>query len=129
MSSILYKNNNQQGENLFNCQFLSFLLEYKECGFRSVKNVNNFWGEEQSYESKHFWIMYPTQCVSFDGCKLTMPTSLEIGPSLEYSLTSLRDKEENILWFFMFDVVLFLKLFFEQTYWIPSFPPSESGLR
>ena len=38
--------------------------------------------------------MYATQCVV--GCKLTIPISLENGPSLNYIPTSLKGKGESI---------------------------------
>ena len=40
--------------------------------------------------------MYRTQCVPFDGCKLTIPVSLENGLSLKYTPTSLKPKNERL---------------------------------
>ena len=41
--------------------------------------------------------MCKTQCVPFDGCKLTIPMSLENGPSLRYTATLSDPIEERAL--------------------------------
>ena len=61
--------------------------EYKQYPFRSKINPKIVWGEEQPYLSKQFSFMYATQCVPFDGCKLTIPIQTENGPSLRHIST------------------------------------------
>ena len=47
----------------------------------------------------------------FDGCKLTIPMSLEMGPFFKDIFTSIEDQDARICCDFLFDVALFFNLY------------------
>ena len=49
--------------------------------------------------------------LSFEGCKVTIPTSLENGPSYKYIPTWFNPIEISTCCIFLFDVVLFFHLY------------------
>ena len=94
-----------------NLEFGFFCSEYKQYPFPFTINLDNLFGIEQPYELKKLSLMYATQCVPLVACKITIPLSVVEGPSLKYIPTSLKDKKERICWIFIFDVLLFFKLY------------------
>ena len=57
--------------------------------------------------------MYAIQCDSFDGCKITIPISLESRPSLRYISTLFNPKQRRLVEFFAIDVQFFLNFIYE----------------
>ena len=54
--------------------------EHKQYPFRSIRNLDNFSGGTQRYESKRIAFINAKHCLTLDRCKLTIPLSLENGP-------------------------------------------------
>ena len=58
-------------------------------------NIDSLFGQTESYLSEKISFMYETQCVHFDGCKISILLSVLEGPSLKYTPTSVKDKDQR----------------------------------
>ena len=83
MSDKLYISNKLHKKTLLLVRPCFLYSDYQQNPFRFMINLDKFSGGEKSYESERFWFMYTTQCVLFVGFKLTIPNSLEKGPTLK----------------------------------------------
>ena len=80
-------------KNLFFCQTL--YLESKQYPFRFIINLDCSFGGPHPYEEWKFSFIYATQCVSFDGCKVTVPVSDSNGLSCWKLPISFKENDER----------------------------------
>ena len=79
-------------------------------------NLDSFFGVEPPRLSEYFSFTQQTQCVPFDGCKLTILMSLENGPFVDIYQHCSKTKMKGLVVFFYLMLLYFLNYVYEQNH-------------